>query len=141
MDSKKPFISLEGFTDLLKEIEKAGGKAQDAVIKCAKDGAEIMQKELKNQMQGHTSSRLIKDMPSPDVKFEGGAVHAHVGYKVGDYNPKNLTDGFKFIFINYGTPRIKPAREFIKKAKRKATPKIKKMQEQTFNEILEGLKK
>lgn len=139
--AKKSFIELEGFTDLLKNIEKAGGKVDSAVKTCAVKAADLMQGELKSQVDGKVSSRLIKDMPSPDIKVENGAIHAHVGYHTGNYSPKNLTDGFKFIFINYGTPRIKPARDFIKKAKRKATPKIKKMQEQTFNEILEGLKK
>lgn len=141
--SRKSYISLnlEGFDDLLKKIEEAGGSINGAVDSCMKQSAQIQQKELKAQMRkSKVSDSLIGRMPPPEIEWNGNACTARVGYKKGSYNPEKLTDGYKAVFINYGTPRISP-REFIKAAKKKAKPQIKKEQEKTLNKILERVTK
>ena len=144
--SRKSYISLQltGVDELLKEIEDAGGSINGAVDSCMKQSADIQQKELKTQMRKASpkavSSSLINRMPPPEIKWSGNACVARVGYKKGEYDPKNLSDGYKAVFINYGTPRISP-REFIKKAQKKAKPQIKKAQEEALNKILRRLQK
>ena len=141
-------LKLEGFDELLKKIESAGGSINKAVDSCMKQSAETMDNELRTQMRKVNADRpdhdLIKDMPKPEIKWEGNSCTAKVGYKLGQYNPKDLNDGYKALFLNYGTPRRKPSqeakREYVKKAKRKATPLIKKQQEETLNKILGRLK-
>lgn len=134
-------LNIEGFDELLKKIEEAGGSINKAVDTCMQKSAQVQQKELKEQMQKKKVSKaLINRMPQPEIEWDGNVCIARVGYKKGSYNPKNLSDGYEAVFINYGTPRIKP-RNFIKAAKNKARPQIKKLQENTLNEILEGLKK
>ena len=137
-------INLTGFDDLLSQIEKAGGKIDKAAEQCLKQSANIMQAELKTQMQNaDVDSGLINRMPPPQFEKEGNRYAARVGYKKGAYNPNNLSDGYEVVFINFGTPKRKPtqikARGFIAKAKKKARPQIKKKQENTLNEILRGL--
>lgn len=136
----------EGWNDLIREIEKAGGKIDKAVMVCQDKSAKVMQHELIDQMQrADVDSGLISRMPSPSIENDHGLVTARVGYKKGSYNPKELSDGYKAVFINYGTPRrrkhgkVEP-RGFIIRAKNKARKKIKAEQENTFNEILKGLK-
>lgn len=134
-------LNIEGFDELLKKIEEAGGSINGAVDTCMKKSAQIQQKELKTTMQRKkVSNALINRMPQPEIEWNGNACTARVGYHKGAYDPKDLSDGYEAVFINYGTPRIKP-RNFIKAAKNKARPQIKKLQEQTLNEILEDLKK
>lgn len=134
-------LNLEGFDELIKKIEAAGGTMKSAVDTCMKRSATVQQKELKAAMQRKkVSNELINRMPQPEIEWNGNACTARVGYHKGAYNPKDLSDGYEAVFINYGTPRIKP-RNFIKAAKNKARPQIKKLQEKTLNEILEGLKK
>lgn len=137
-------IKLDGFEEMLKDIEAAGGTINKAVDSAMKQSAQIVYSELKKQMQGASpkavDSGLINRMPPPTVKWDGNECKAEVGYKKGSYNPKNLTDGYKAVFINYGTPRIAP-RKFIEKAKRKSKQPIKKAQEQAFKKILERLQK
>lgn len=143
MAGKKSYIQLniEGFDELLKKIEQAGGSINGAVDKCMKQSAQFQKKELKTQMQKKKiTTSLINRMPDPEIEWNGNTCTARVGYKKGAYNPKDLSDGYEAIFINYGTPRISP-RNFIQAAKNKARPQIKKLQEQTLNEILEDLKK
>lgn len=140
-------MKLSGFDELLEDIQKANGDVNRACSSAMKQSAQIMQSELKKQMQkANVDSGLISRMPPPTVEQEGNTFSARVGYKKGAYNPKNLSDGYKVVFINYGTPRrtkhgkVK-ARGFIQKTKQAATPKIKKAQKQVFEKILARLKK
>lgn len=137
----KSYISLQlnGFDELLKKIEAAGGTINGAVDTCMKQSAEIQQEQLKSQMRkSKVANDLINRMPTPEIKWDGNACIARVGYKKGEFNPKNLSDGYEAVFINYGTPRIKP-RGFIRSGQNKARPIIKKQQEETLNKILKEL--
>lgn len=140
-------LKLEGFDDLLSEIEKAGGTIDRAASSCMKQSAQIMHVELKTQMQAaNVDSDLINRMPSPEVESEGNRYTARVGYKKGAYDPRDPSDGYKVVFANYGTPRRsqhgqQPAKRFIEKAKKKANTKIKKAQKETLNKILGRLSK
>lgn len=141
--AKKSFISitLNGFDELLKNIEDAGGSIQKAVDSGIRKGAQVQDTELRAQMRkSNVESGLINRMPPPEIEWKGDTCTAHIGYKMGDYNPKDASDGYKAAFINYGTPRISP-REYIAAAKRKAKPQIKKSQEEVLNKVLARLKK
>lgn len=140
-------IKLEGFDDILAKIQKAGGTIDKAAKTCLEKSADIMQSELKSNMQSKdVSSRLINAMPPPKISVEGNRYTAAVGYEKGDYDPRNPSYGYKVVFLNYGTPKrtkhgkVK-ARGFIQAAKKKARPKIKKQQEETLTDILKELKK
>lgn len=142
-------LKLEGFEEMLKAIEKAESSADNAAEACLKKSAVIMESELKAQMQAadytDSMSRLISRMPSYSIERDHGRITARVGYKKGAYNPDNPSDGYKVVFLNYGTPHRKVhgqvvARGFIQKAKSRAKPKMYKVQKQTLDEILRGLK-
>lgn len=139
-------LKLEGFDDLFEQIKKAGGTVEQAANSCLKESAQIMHSELKTQMQkSNVDGGLISRMPSPEVEVKGNRYTARVGYKKGNYDPNNPSDGYKVVFLNYGTPnRSKHGkiteRGFIQRAKKKARPRIKKAQEETLNKIIGGLK-
>lgn len=139
-------LKLEGFDDLLSQIEKAGGTIDGAAKQCLQKSADIMHDELKKQMTAaNVDSDLINRMPPPEIESEGNRQTARVGYKKGNYDPNNPSDGYKVVFANYGTPRRskhgqQPAKRFIEKAKKKANSKIKKEQKETLDKILGGLK-
>ncbi len=143
--ASKAILRLDGFDDLLKAIEKAGGSIDKSAHSCLVESAHIMQNELKAQMQAAgVDGNLISSMPPPTIEAKGNRYRAEVGYKKGNYDPSNPSDGYKVVFLNYGTPRRTmhgkvAARGFIQKAKKKARPKIKKAQQETLNEILRGL--
>lgn len=140
-------LKLEGFDELFSQIEKAGGTIDSAAKQCLQKSANIMHDELTKQMQAaNVESGLITRMPPPELESEGNRHTARVGYKKGDYDENNPSDGYKVVFANYGTPKRskhgqQPAKGFIQKAKKKANTKIKKTQEETLNAILGGLKK
>lgn len=149
-------LKIEGLSEILLQIEKANKSADAAAERCIREAAEIMEDKLKEEMvasdnQGVLGATgglffLAQQMPPYRVEKDFGKVSAHVGYHKGDYDPKNISDGYKVIFVNYGTPRrpdkqgqIK-GRGFIARAKRKAAPLIKAKEEKTLKEILENVK-
>lgn len=135
-------LKLEGFDDLFEQIKKAGGTVDRAANSCLKQSAQIMQSELKAQMKAAgVESDLINAMPPPVVEASGNRYTARVGYEKGAYNPADPSDGYKIVFLNYGTPHRSKhgkvvARGFIQKAKKKARTKIKKAQKETLEKIL-----
>lgn len=139
-------VKLEGFEELYKQIEKANGSMNKAAESCIKQSAQIVQSELKTQMQSAgVPSDLIGRMPSPTITAEGNTYTAHVGYEKGEYNEKKPSDGYKVVFLNYGTPHRRKhgkivARGFIQKAKKKSAPKVKKAQKEVLEKIIGRLK-
>jgi hypothetical protein len=135
-------LKLSGFDDLFEQIRKADGNVDQAAEQCLQESAQVMQSELKAQMQkSGVDSDLIDRMPSPELKRDGNALIARVGYKKGTYNPDDLSDGYKVVFLNYGTPKRSKhgkvvAKGFIDKAQRKAKTQIKKKQEETLKKII-----
>ena len=139
-------LQLEGFEDLLKNIEEAGRSIPSACESALKQSAQIMQSELKAEMiASGVPNDLVSSMPKFETETEGNRVTAKVGYKKGKYDPDNLSDGYKVVFLNYGTPNRKKhgqiaAKGFIQRAKKKARPKIKKGQKEALEKILARLK-
>lgn len=135
-------LKLSGFDELFERIKEAGGSVDAAAEQCLKESAQIMQSELKSQMQkAGVDSDLIARMPPPEITKKGNAMIARVGYKKGSYNPDDLSDGFKVVFLNFGTPNRTQhgkvtAKGFIVKAQRKARKQIKLKQEETLNRII-----
>lgn len=135
-------LQLSGFDDLFEQIKKAEGNVDKAAEQCLQESAQIMQSELKAQMQkSGVDSDLINRMPTPEIEKNGNAMIARVGYKKGAYNPNDLSDGYKVVFLNYGTPKRSKhgkveAKGFIDKAQRKAKKPIKKKQEETLKKII-----
>ena len=139
-------IKLEGFDELLEQIEKAEGDVDRAANSALSASAEIMESELRAQLNAATESNLAQRMPRFKIKHVGNSYRAEVGFQSTPYNPRDPSDYHKAVFLNYGTPfRSKhgkeEARGFITKAKRRARPKIKKAQKEALDKIIQRLKK
>lgn len=140
--ASKSMLQLTGFDELVESIQKAGKSIDQAADSCLRQSAQIMQSELKTQMQAAgVDNSLIESMPPPQITVDGNNYSAAVGYKKGNFDPRNPSDGYKAVFLNYGTPRrtkhgkVTP-RGFIGNAKKKASPKIKQAQKETLDKIL-----
>ena len=145
--ASKAMLQLKGFDELLEQIQKAGGSIDRAADSCLRQSAHIMDAELKAQMQAAgVDGDLINRMPPPQITVKGNRYSAAVGYSKGTFDPSDPSDGYKVVFLNYGTPRRAmhgkvAARGFIQKAKKNASPRIKKAQQETLTKILGRLSK
>lgn len=154
-------LQLKGFDDMMEQIQRAGGDLNQAAESCIKESAQIMHAELKAEAQSSgMDSGLVGRMPQPEITVNGNRYTAKVGYKMGDYDPDNPSDGFKAAFWNYGTPNRQTSDNkqqvqingnwvtvgrsrgaiaehgYIARAREAAAPKIKKAQKATLKEIL-----
>lgn len=135
-------VDLKGFSDMVEQIEAAGGDVARATDSCMRQCAQIMHAELKAEMKSTgVDDGLTNRMPQPEIEVNGNRYTSKVGYKMGNYNPDDPSDGYKAAFWNFGTPnRTKHGKVaphgYIARAKKTAAPKIKKTQKQTLEKIL-----
>ena len=130
-------LEIKGFAVFAERLEAAGKEIKPAGTGCMQESARVQEEELKKKMNASgVDSGLVNRMPPSTVEWEGNRCQASIGYKKGAYNPDDISDGYKAVFLNYGTPRITP-RNFITPAKKSARPKIKKAQDAALQRILE----
>lgn len=140
-------LDIKGFNKLLEEIQRAGGDINKATEKAMNKSVDVVSQELKNACnKAGVPSSISSEIKSQPAEWDGNRCSAAVGWKLGAYNPDNPSQGYKAIFLNYGTPHRKKhgkitARNFIGAAKKSSTPKLRKIQKETFDEILKGLPK
>ena len=130
---RENIVEMYGVSDLLKSIEAAGGKVDEAVKKAVENSLEQVGMKMQLFMMEHKDSgdtygSYEQIMPS----IKGNKVEAMVGY-----NAKN--GGLPAIFLDVGTPKRKP-HFFRYYAVENSRKEIEQIQRATLNEILEGLK-
>lgn len=143
MAKRKSVATFSGFDEIMSQIEELGGNIEEITKKCVLQAQQVMAEELKKEIKNSGIESLADRVPDPNVYYGKNRFSARVGFKVGDYNPNNISDGFKAIFLNYGTydGKVIEGRYFIKKAKKNARPKIRKLEEETIKKVIEVLKK
>ena len=154
------------FEKMLEKIKAANGDIDKTVKRVADECAKVMHDELASEC----SASGVPSSVSGEIKHEvnvtaGGNVYeVKAGWKMGEYNPQNPSAGYKAVFLNYGTARRstkKPrmhqslggewvtlgtdrgsiaARGFIARAKKNAGKRIKKVQKEALQKMLEELK-
>ena len=154
-----------GFADLLEKIQKAEGDIEAATWEAARKGAKVVRDELVSEC----NASGVPSSVSGAIAFKaerdaaGNRYACSIGWRMPEYDPRNPSPGHKAVFLNYGTPRrtVKSAavklnvngewvtlnpnrgyidgRGFIGRAKKKARPKVKKMQKEVLEKIIKEL--
>lgn len=159
-------ISLSvNFESLLERVQEANGDIDSAALRVAKECTKIMESELKSECSASSVPASVTSEIKANTERDasGNRYTCTVGWKMGGYNPNNLSAGYKAVFLNYGTARRSvskektrvlingqwrtvgrnrgevAARNFIDRAKKSAKKKVKKAQEETLKEILKEL--
>ena len=141
------------FDSLLRKIQKAGGDIEAATWDAARKGGRIYYQNLVEECKrSNVPDHLIDKIRFNCLRDQSGNRYAVVvGWLMENYNPADIADGYKVVFLNYGTPRRETStgedrglidgRGFIGRAKRKSKKPIKEAQQNFLNDLLKGLAK
>lgn len=130
---RKNLVEMYGVSDLLNNIEKAGGKVDEAVKKAVDKSLQVVGADMQNFMSGHIlTGETFASYEQVPAAAKGNKVEANAGYNIEK-------GGLPAIFLDVGTPKQKPHfyRYYAVENNRK---RIEEIQRATLNEILEGLK-
>lgn len=157
-------LNLKGFEKMLEEIQAAGGNVESAAEEALTECAKVVETELHTACDAAGVPSSVSSEIGVRTEKSGNRVSAKVGWKMGNYDPKNPSAGYKAVFRNYGTVRrqVKDTGEhatvggnwktlgtdrgavagtgFIAAARKASAPKVRKIQKQKLDEILKGLK-
>ena len=129
---RENLIELYGVSDLLKKIESAGGKVDEAVQQAVDRSLEIVGADMQNFMNAHKfTGKTVSSYEHVMASIKDNKVTAMVGY-----NAKN--GGLPAIFLDVGTPKQK-GHFFRYDAVKDNSKRLRKIQQETLNEILRGL--
>ena len=143
-------LSLKGFDKLLEQLKEAGKDVDTEAARLIKEDAAIVDTELKASCKASNVPNDIINEITKTVQSSLNVYSAEVGWKLGNYDPKKPSAGYKAIFLNYGTvrrhtakgynrgeiPKKPTAQQFIAQAKKKAKTKISKRHKEMLKKML-----
>lgn len=149
-------LELKGFDSYIKKLRKAGGNVQkvteDAILKSGAIVNSNIIKQVKSEprMSSETKEKILDDMIKPTITHSTEMiVSGEAGIRIGSYDPKDLSGGFVALFNEYGTVQRKTKQgkrrgsleelEFTRRALKKASPQVKKLQRGILEQALKEL--
>lgn len=136
-------ISISGVSDLLKKIEKAQGRVDEAVMKATDASLEVIGKEAQRLMRPLSPGKsgtgdTYRSFEQRSAKMNGNFVQASVGYNVDK-------GGLPAIFLDVGwtgTPKREPKKGHFWRyyAVENTRKQVNEAQKKALKEIWEGLK-
>lgn len=162
MSTKGIKITLTGFEKKLEAMKMAGANIDTVCRQAITESAKVVETELKGACASAGVPSSISSAITTETEISGNRYSAKVGWKLGGYDPKNPSVGYKAIFLNYGTAKrftkeravaaiggeIRTLgtargeiveRQFISKAKEASKPKVAKIQREIIKDALKGV--
>lgn len=147
-------LNLKGFEKMLEDIQAAGKDVDRAAADAIRESAKVVETELRAETSASGVPADITSEIKSQTSSSGDRYTANVGWQLGTYNPQNPSAGYKAIFLNYGTVRRTTragknrgaitkrtqSGQFIYSAKKKAQPKVRKIQREILKKALGDLK-
>lgn len=135
-------ILFDGFSDLARQIDKAGENLEKAVDEALTNTFDVVQDNVRKASaiysakgggkKGYATGSMYRAIKTDsDVYWVGSIAEVSVGFNLGDY--RDMEAGFHSIFIMYGTPKYPKDRKVYNSIKGTKTRKdIAKIQQETM---------
>ena len=128
LKSKNIQFEVKGLEEYLKRIEQAGKSIDEAVAKAIAASTEPIQKDIDNWAGKHRESGAVSAGVIPlEVKRDGNTISAELGI-TGD------NESWHAVFVEYGSPKNRPADPGIRLAFENNAAKVKKIQRDVLRE-------
>lgn len=147
----KSKLELKGFNEFIQDLQDAGGNIDKQGKECFEQCARETEAQLRAKAKASgLDQKLLNKMNSKTTQnTSAGIWDFETGWEKGKLNSKKISDGYKVLFYNYGTPkrytkkganRGKEAKtNFIANAKRAAAKRCKKIQKDFLANVTKGL--
>lgn len=148
-------LALKGFDDVLEKIQAAGGDVDSAARSCMDQSIKVLESNLIKEAQ---ASGAETTTVFHAVSVDGNRVSAETGWKLGEYNSANPSEGYEAMFVEFGTGKYSARgkgkdrqtaagynrgstapRPFISKARQKSAKQIRAIQQETLQNIVKEL--
>lgn len=155
MAKSKLKLSINGFDKMLEKIQAAGGDIDRAARECASKSVEILESNLISEAQ---ASGAETTTVFHEVTASGNIISAETGWKLGEYNSANPSEGYQAMFTEFGTGKYSARgkgkdrktakgynrgstepRPFFSNARKKSAKQIRAMQQETLQNITKEL--
>ena len=132
MGGSKSRIEFFGTSELLQKIENAGKNVEQACIDALKASVQKPKDEMLQFIREHHLTGQTEESFVEEIKTENGKIYCEVGFSIRE-------GGLAALFLNLGTPRIKPS-FFIDNAVDHNIDEIKKAQIEALNKAFRELR-
>lgn len=148
-------LQLKGFDDMLAKVQAAGGNVDAAAKTCMQRSVNVLESNLKKEAEASGASTTEV---THSVRAAGNKIEAETGWKLGEYNSAAPSEGYKALFIEFGTGKYSargkgkdrktragynrgstPQKPFISAARKKSAKPIRAIQQQTLQDIIKEL--
>lgn len=148
-------LKVDGFNEMLERVQKAGGDVDKAARECMEKSLQVLESNLKKEAE---ASGAPTSTVSHSVTISGNRISGETGWKLGNYDSNNPSEGYEAMFREFGTGKHSARgkgkdrqtaaghnrgstepRPFIAKARKKSAKPIKAIQQETLQNIVKEL--
>lgn len=127
----KSKIEFFGTSEILRKIEAAGGNVGQACMDALKKSVAAPKAEMLDFIRAHKLTGVTENSFVEEIRQDGNKIYLELGFSI-------RKGGIAALFLNLGTPRIKPT-WFIDNAVDHNIDAIKKAQIDALKEAFQGL--
>lgn len=148
-------LQVKGFDEMLDAIKRAGGDVDKAAKVCMEKSIQVLESNLISEAKasGAETSTVFHKVTS-----NGNMVAAETGWKLGEYDSNNPSEGYRAMFIEFGTGKSSERgkgkdrqtaagynrgstapRPFLAQARKKSVKAIRAVQQETLQNITKEL--
>lgn len=150
-------LQIGGFDKMLERIQKAGGDIDAAARQCMEESLQVLERNLKKEAE---ASGAGTSTITHTVTANGNRISGETGWKLGEYDSNNPSEGYDAMFREFGTGKHSKRskgkdrqtaaghnrgstepRPFMERARTESVKPVRAIQRKTLQKIVKELEK